>query len=102
MIFMKRQHGQQKKAIEAMLVDGILNKYDDVYEPCVGAGAISDILKIYGFENIRCSDIQTAEYIKGKRGVDVYDLDDELCDVVFTNPPYNLMTQKKIKMVVAC
>ena len=27
-----------EKAIEAMLVDGILNKYDDVYEPCVGAG----------------------------------------------------------------
>ena len=24
----------------------------------------------------------------------MYDLDDELCDVVFTNPPYNLMTQK--------
>lgn len=83
-----------EKAIEAMLVDGILNKYDDVYEPCVGAGAISDILKIYGFENIRCSDIQTAEYIKGKKGINVYDLDDELCDVVFTNPPYNLMTQK--------
>ena len=84
-----------EKAVEAMLVDGILNKYDDVYEPCVGAGAISDVLKIYGFENLRCSDIQTADYIKGDKGIDVYDIEDNVCDVVFTNPPYNLMTQKE-------
>ena len=84
-----------EKAIEAMLIDGILNKYDDIYEPCVGAGAISDVLKVYGFENLRCSDIQDAYYVQGEKGIDVYDVDDNSCDVVFTNPPYNLMTLKE-------
>ena len=84
-----------EKAVEAMLMDGILNKYDDVYEPCVGAGAISDVLEVYGFENLRKSDIQTADCIKGEKGVDVYEISDSVCDVVFTNPPYNLMTLKE-------
>lgn len=84
-----------EKAIEQMLIDGIINKYDDIYEPCCGAGAISDVLQTYGFENIECSDIQDADYIKGNKGVDVYDIPDNQCDVVFTNPPYNLMTLKE-------
>lgn len=84
-----------EKALDAMLIDGVINKYDDVYEPCVGAGAISDILKIYGFENLRCSDIQTKDYINGEKGVDVYELENNICDVVITNPPYNLMTLKE-------
>lgn len=84
-----------EKAIEAMLMDGIINKYDDVYEPCAGAGAISDVLTTYGFENLKCSDIQTGDYIKGEGGVDVYELDNNICDVVITNPPYNLMTLKE-------
>jgi hypothetical protein len=84
-----------EKAVEAMLIDGILNKYDDIYEPCVGAGAISDVLESYGFENVKKSDIQIADYIKGEQGVDVYEVSDEVCDVVFTNPPYNLMTLKE-------
>lgn len=84
-----------EKALEAMLMDGLLNKYEEVYEPCVGAGAISDVLETYGFENLKRSDIQAAEYIKGEQGIDVYDIEDEVCDVVFTNPPYNLMTLKE-------
>ena len=84
-----------EKVIEALLVDGLINKYDEIYEPCVGAGAISDVLKQYGFENLKCSDIQDTEYIKGDKGIDVYDLEDNICDVVFTNPPYNLMTLKE-------
>lgn len=84
-----------EKAVEAMLVDGILNKYDDVCEPCVGAGAISDVLEVYGFENLKKSDIQVADYIKGEQGIDVYNIEDNICDVVFTNPPYNLMTLKE-------
>lgn len=84
-----------EKAVEAMIVDGILNKYDEVLEPCCGAGAISDVLQVYGFENLKCSDVQDADYIKGNKGIDVYDLDDNICDVVFTNPPYNLMTLKE-------
>lgn len=84
-----------EKVIEALLTDGLINKYDEIYEPCCGAGAISDVLKQYGFENLKCSDIQDTEYIKGDKGIDVYDLEDNICDVVFTNPPYNLMTLKE-------
>lgn len=85
-----------EKALDAMLIDGILNKCDDIYEPCCGAGAISDVLRLYGFENIKCSDIQTEEFIKGEKGIDVYDIDDNITDVVFTNPPYNLMTKENM------
>lgn len=93
LIFMKLPNGRLKKAVEAMLTDGVLNKYEQIYEPCAGAGAITDILNVYGFENIKASDIQTADYIKGHKGVDVYDIEDDACEVVFTNPPYNLMTK---------
>ena len=79
-----------EKAVEAMLTDGVLNKYEQIYEPCAGAGAITDILNVYGFENIKASDIQTADYIKGHKGVDVYDIEDDACEVVFTNPPYKI------------
>ena len=84
-----------EKAIEAMLRDGFITKQDDIYEPCNGAGAISEVLKKYGFENVKCSDIQTLDCIKGEKGVNVYDIEDNSCDVVFTNPPYNLMTLKE-------
>lgn len=82
-----------ERAIEAMIIDGVLNKCDCVYEPCVGAGAITDVLNHYGFKNIKASDIQTADYIKGQKGIDVYDIESNACEVVFTNPPYNLMTK---------
>ena len=82
-----------ERAIEAMLVDGVINKYDRIYDPCCGAGAITDVLNAYGFENVMASDIQTEEYIKGQKGVDAYDLEDDLAEIVFTNPPYNLMTK---------
>lgn len=82
-----------EKEIKAMLRDGILSKKEYVYEPCVGAGAITDVLEKYEFENIEASDIQTADYIKGMKGVDVYEVEDNACDVVITNPPYNLMTK---------
>ena len=86
-----------EKALEQMLIDGLINKYDEVLEPCCGAGAISDVLETYGFENLSKSDIQTADYIKGTKGIDAYNIEDEVCDVVFTNPPYNLMTRKEAK-----
>lgn len=84
-----------EKAVEAMLRDGFISKQDGIYEPCSGAGAISDVFETYGFENLRCSDIQTLDCIKGEKGIDVYDIEDNACDVVFTNPPYNLMTLKE-------
>lgn len=83
-----------EKALGQMLADGMINPYEVVLEPCAGAGAISDVLKAYGFVHLFKSDIQTADYIAGAKGVDVRDFEDEVCDVVFTNPPYNLMTQK--------
>lgn len=85
-----------EKAVKEMLKDGILNKKEFVYEPCVGAGAITDVLEMYGFENIEASDIQTADCIKGVKGVDVYEVEDNACDVVITNPPYKLMTKENM------
>ena len=85
-----------EKALKAMLDDGILHRSDNVLEPCCGAGAIVDVLSAYGFENISASDIQDSAIIKGERGVDVYKIKDNSCDVVFTNPPYNLMTKNNM------
>lgn len=82
-----------KKAIDAMLVDGLLSLSDDVLEPCCGAGAITKVLLEKGFHNIRSSDIQDEPYIHGDRGVDVYKIQDGACNVIITNPPYNLMTK---------
>ena len=48
-----------EKALDQMIIDGVINKYDDILEPCSGAGAISDVLEGYGFANVRNSDIQT-------------------------------------------
>ena len=80
-------------AIDAMVADGILSKEETIYETCCGAGAITDVLEAKGFKNVMASDIQTADYITGWKGVDAYDIDSQVCDVVFTNPPYNLMTK---------
>ena len=81
------------KALGAMISDGILHTNDKIYEPCCGAGAIANVLKEFGFENVKQSDIQTADYISGEKGIDVYDIPDHACDVVFTNPPYDRMTK---------
>lgn len=86
-----------EKALDAMLRDGYITKQDNILEPCSGAGAISSVLEKYGFENVKNSDIQTADFIRGERGINVYDIEDNSCDVVFTNPPYNLMTLKECK-----
>lgn len=79
-----------------MLNDGIIKLNDAIYEPCCGAGAITNVLKQFEFKNIKESDIQTEDYITGKKGVNVYDLPDNCCEVVFTNPPYNLMTKEHL------
>lgn len=82
-----------EKAIEAMHRDGIIHYLDNFYEPCCGAGAITDVLQEYAATRIMASDIQTADYIKGEKGIDVYDIEDNVCDIVFTNPPYDRMTK---------
>lgn len=86
-----------EKALDAMLRDGYITKQDDILEPCSGAGAISSVLEKYGFENVKNSDIQTADFIRGEKGINVYDIENNSCDVIFTNPPYNLMTLKECK-----
>lgn len=91
--FILRDDWATKLAVKAMLQDGIINKNDVIYEPCCGAGAITDVLEQAGFQNVMASDIQTGEFIKGERGIDVCDISDNVCDVVFTNPPYNRMTK---------
>ena len=45
-----------EKALDQMIIDGIINKYDDILEPCSGAGAISNVLEAQGFENVKSSD----------------------------------------------
>lgn len=85
-----------RKAVDQMRFDGIINKYDVIYEPCSGAGAIVDVLEAEGFANVMASDIQEAEYIRGEKGIDVFDIPDNVCEVVFTNPPYNLMTKENM------
>lgn len=86
-----------EKALDAMLRDGYITKQDNILEPCSGAGAISSVLEKYGFENVKNSDIQTAYFVRGEKGINVYDIEDNSCDVIFTNPPYNLMTLKECK-----
>lgn len=86
-----------EKALDAMLRDGYITKQDSILEPCSGAGAISSVLEKYGFENVKNSDIQTADFVRGEKGINVYDIEDNSCDVIFTNPPYNLMTLKECK-----
>lgn len=81
-----------EKVLKQMLDDGFITKGESIYEPCCGAGAITKVLKKFGFDNVNCSDIQTANYICGNKGIDVYDIKDNQCDVIITNPPYNLMT----------
>lgn len=84
-----------QKVVEAMLDDGLLSRTDDIYEPCAGAGAIVRVLESMGFKNVRKSDIQDEPYVCGEHGVDIYNIPDNSCDIVFTNPPYNLMTLKE-------
>ena len=50
-----------EKIVEKLLIDGVINKYDDILEPCSGGGAISRVLETY-FEHCTSSDIQEEEY----------------------------------------
>ncbi|MBQ7818568.1 MAG: hypothetical protein IJ341_02605 [Bacteroidales bacterium] len=93
--FYETPHHATEMVVDALLKDGLISLNDDIYEPCSGAGAIVDVLKAKGFTNLRGSDIQDEDYVFGDRGVSVFSLQDNLADVIFTNPPYNKMTRKK-------
>lgn len=85
-----------ERVIDALLEDGFISKDELIYEPCSGAGAITKVLEDKGFNNIISSDIQEQDYIVGDKGIDVYEIGDGVCDVVFTNPPYNMMTRNNM------
>lgn len=79
--------------VSRLLKDGVLRKGDTVSEVCSGAGAISRVLESYDFV-VDSSDIQEKDFIYGDKGVDVYELPDDSKKIIFTNPPYNLMTKE--------
>lgn len=79
--------------VSRLLKDGVLSKGDTVSEVCSGAGAISRVLESYNFV-VDSSDIQEKDFIYGDKGVDVYELPDDSKKIIFTNPPYNLMTKE--------
>lgn len=81
-------------ALQHMISDGVLTLDEDILEPCAGAGAISNVLKEMGFSSIKESDIQTADYIVGQQGVDVFALPNAACDTIITNPPYKAMCKE--------
>lgn len=80
--------------LDTLIQDGVLDpRKNRILEPCSGAGAIVRVLEEYGFR-VKASDIQTAPYVEGSKGVDVYCMPDGSCCNILTNPPYNLMTKK--------
>ena len=84
------------KILRQLITDGVLNpQADTLYEPCCGAGAITKVFEQIGFK-YQASDIQDADYIIGEKDKDVYKLPDKCCDTVFTNPPYDLMTDENM------
>lgn len=85
-----------EKILNALIKDKILNPTtNELYECCAGAGAITNVLDAYDI-TYKASDIQTEDYIAGEKGVDVYKLPDKCCDIVFTNPPYDMMTKENM------
>ena len=85
-----------KKIVKKLISDGVLNtKTDKIHECCCGAGAISKVLEECGFK-CYSSDVQNAEYIYGDVGKNVYDLPNNFCENIITNPPYDLMTKESM------
>ena len=80
--------------VNRLIKDGILTVGEEILEPCSGAGAISKVL-----ENkfiAKSSDIQTEDFIYREKSIDVYAIQDKSANTVFTNPPYNLMTENNM------
>ena len=78
--------------VNRLLEDKVLSLGDIITEPCSGAGAVSKVLESKGL-GVKSSDIQKEPFIYGDKGVDVYKMSDKSEDIIFTNPPYNLMTK---------
>lgn len=72
---------------KTLIRDGVITPCMKILEPCSGTGNLVKTGRDHGLR-IRASDIQTEDYIVGKRGVDVFQYPDNFCDCVLTNPPY--------------
>ena len=81
--------------VDRLINDGVLSLDSIITEPCSGTGAISKVLESKGFI-VKSSDIQTEDFIYGSKGIDVYKMPDKSEQIVFTNPPYNLMTKRNM------
>lgn len=81
--------------VSRLIDDKVITKNDTISELCSGAGAISKVIEEYGFDVVS-SDIQTEDFVYGDKGVDVYKIPNKSHDIVFTNPPYNLMTKNSM------
>ena len=78
--------------VDRLIEDKVISTGQFITEPCSGAGAISRVLESKGF-NVVSSDIQDKDFVYGSKGRDVYEIDDDSCAIIFTNPPYNSMTK---------
>ena len=81
--------------VDRLINDNVLSLDDVITEPCSGAGAISKALESKGLI-VKSSDIQEEEFIYGNQGLDVYKIPDKSEQILFTNPPYNLMTKNNM------
>lgn len=75
-------------SIQRMWADKYINTEEIICDPCCGSGCIVETLASYGFKNIISSDILEEDFIKGDKGVNVYNLKDNLCDTIITKPPF--------------
>ena len=75
-------------AIQKISADRHINTDDIIYDPCCGSGCIIETLKSYGFKNLLSSDISSESFISGEKNINVYNLEDNICDIVITRPPF--------------
>lgn len=54
-----------------------------IWEPACGNGAMSNVIKSYGYEVVETDIVTGQDYLTTKRD----------CDVIITNPPFNLSEQ---------
>ena len=80
---------------DRLIDDNVISLKDTITEPCSGTGVISKVLENKGF-TVKSSDIQVEEFIYGSNGVDVYKMRGKSEKILFTNPPYNLMTKNNM------
>ena len=82
--------------VQKMWADGHINTNNTIYDPCCGSGCIVKTLRSYGFRSVLSSDISSENFIDGEKGVNVYNIDNNICDVIITKPPFSEMAQNNM------